>query len=68
MQSSKLVIASLSCAELGTAQPQLVFLNSPVCLFGVVLIFEVVSLFGATFIFGLAIFWIVLILEFAFIL
>ena len=27
MQSSKLLVASLSCAELGTAQPQLVFIS-----------------------------------------
>ena len=42
MQSSKLVVASLSCAELGTAQPQLVVVFVVFAVFVVAVIVVVV--------------------------
>ena len=44
MSSSKLMVASLSSAELGTAQPQLVF---SFIRFEIVFIFQVITIFEA---------------------
>ena len=44
MQSSKLVVASLSCAELGTAQPQLVSILVVMAIVAVLNILAVITI------------------------